>query len=185
MRPLLLLTVGAASLIASDELLARVTNHAGRFSAISREIWETPELGFHEIKSSRLLQEELRANGFTIQADVAGMPTAFVASWGTGKPVIGLMGEFDALAGFSQKHTPTQDPVQAGAAGHACGHNLLGAGAALAAVAIKEQMAAHGLKGTMRYYGTPAEERGGGKIYMIHAEIWMSPFIGTLTTPIG
>ena len=172
MRFFLLFIVSAGGLAAADEVLARVSSHADRFGAVSRQIWETPELGFHETKSSGLLQQELRANGFAIQAGVAGMPTAFTASWGSGKPVIVLLGEFDALPGLSQKDVPTQEPVQAGAAGHGCGHNLLGTAAALAAVAIKEEMAARGLKGTIRYYGTPAEEGGGGKIYMIQAGLF-------------
>jgi aminobenzoyl-glutamate utilization protein B len=154
------------------DVLANVAAHAERFGAVSRQIWETPELGFHETKSSNLLQQELRANGFTVEAAIAGMPTAFTASWGNGKPVIALLGEFDALPGLSQKELPTQDPAQAGAPGHACGHNLLGSASALAAVAIKEEMQARGLKGTIRYYGTPAEEGGGGKIYMIHAGLF-------------
>lgn len=153
-------------------MLARVAAHADRFGAISRQIWETPELGFHETKSSPVLQQELRSNGFAVQSGVAGMPTAFIASFGSGKPVIAIMGEFDALPGLSQKDQPTQSPVTAGAPGHACGHNLLGSASALAAVAIKEEIAARGLKGTIRYYGTPAEEGGGGKIYMIHAGLF-------------
>jgi aminobenzoyl-glutamate utilization protein B len=100
------------------------------------------------------------------------MPTAFTASFGSGKPVIVIMGEFDALPGLSQKDTSAQSPVVAGAPGHGCGHNLLGSASALAAVAIKEEIAAGGLKGTIRYYGTPAEEGGGGKIYMIHAGLF-------------
>src|SRR5450759_2757917 len=100
------------------------------------------------------------------------MPTCFVATWGSGKPVIGILGEFDALPGLSQKDLPTQQPVAAAAPGHGCGHNLLGSGAALAAVAVKEEMQARGIKGTIRFYGTPAEEGGGGKIYMIHAGLF-------------
>jgi aminobenzoyl-glutamate utilization protein B len=149
-------------------VLDRVAAHAERFGAISRQIWETPEMGFHEEKSAALL----RANGFTIAAAVAGMPTGFTATWGSGKPVIGILGEFDALPGLSQKDVPTLDPVTAGSPGHGCGHNLLGSGAALAAVAVKEDMQAWGLKGTIRYYGTPAEEGGGGKIYLIHAGLF-------------
>jgi aminobenzoyl-glutamate utilization protein B len=160
---LLALTPSAA------DVLSSVAAHADRFGAVSRQIWENPELGFHETKSAHLLQQELRAHGFAVEAGAAGMPTAFTASWGSGKPVIVLMGEFDALPGLSQKDVPTQDPMQAGAPGHGCGHNLLGSASALAAVAIKEEMQARGLKGTIRYYGTPAEEGGGGKIYMIHA----------------
>ena len=151
------------------DVLSNVAAHSDRFGAVSRQIWENPELGFHETKSANLLQQELRTNGFAVESGVAGMPTAFTASWGSGKPVIVLLGEFDALPGLSQKDMPTQDPVQPGAPGHGCGHNLLGSASALAAVAIKEEMQARGLKGTIRYYGTPAEEGGGGKIYMIHA----------------
>ena len=165
-----LLTAGCVS--AADTVLTRVAQHADRFGAISRQIWETPELGFHETRSSPLLQQELRTNGFAVESGVAGMPTAFTASFGSGKPVIAIMGEFDALPGLSQKDIPTQSPVTAGAPGHACGHNLLGSASALAAVAIKEEMQARGLKGTIRYYGTPAEEGGGGKIYMIDAGLF-------------
>ncbi len=172
MRTTLLIFLNASLFVASGGVLERVDSHSARFSAISREIWQTPELGFHETKSSDLLLQELRANGFTTQAAVAGMPTAFTASWGSGAPVIVLLGEFDALPGLSQKDVPVQEPVQAGAAGHGCGHNLLGAASALAAVAIKEELQARGLKGTIRYYGTPAEEGGGGKIYMIHAGLF-------------
>ena len=168
-----ILTLAAAgAAYGAGDVLALVAAHADRFGAVSRQIWENPELGFHENKSSALLQQELRANGFEIQAGVAGMPTAFTASYGTGKPVIALLGEFDALPGLSQKDEPVQSPVRAGAPGHGCGHNLLGAASALAAVAIKEEMQAAGLKGTVRYYGTPAEEGGGGKIYMLHAGLF-------------
>jgi len=170
-RTILFLLLIGARLPAAD-VLTRVAAHADRFGTVSRQIWETPELGFHESKNSGLLQQEMRANGFAVEAGIAGMPTAFTASWGSGKPVIVLLGEFDALPGMSQKDVPTIDPVEAGAPGHACGHNLLGTASALAAVAIKEQMQAQGLKGTLRYYGTPAEEGGGGKIYMIHAGLF-------------
>ena len=158
--------------LAADDVLTRVAAHADRFGALSRQIWENPELGYHEDKSSGLLQQELRANGFTVKDHLAGIPTAFTAEWGSGKPVIGIMGEFDALPGLSQQDSPTPSPVKKGAPGHACGHNLLGSASALAAVAIKEELQARGLKGTIRYYGTPAEEGGGGKIYMIHAGLF-------------
>src|SRR5215470_13286695 len=138
--------------MAAESVLPRVAAHAERFGAISRQIWEQPELGYRESKSSALLQQELRTNGFQVQAGVAAMPTAFTATFGTGKPVIVIMGEFDALPGLSQKDAPVQGPVQAGAPGHGCGHNLLGAASALAAVAIKEEMQASGIKGTIRYY---------------------------------
>jgi aminobenzoyl-glutamate utilization protein B len=172
LRGIVLGLLSAGALFAADDVLAHVAAHADRFGAISRQIWETPELGFHETKSSAALQQELRANGFDVRAGVAGMPTAFVASFGSGKPVIGIMGEFDALPGLSQKDVPELSPAQAGAPGHGCGHNLLGSASALAVVAIKEEMQARGLKGTIRYYGTPAEEGGGGKIYMIRAGLF-------------
>jgi aminobenzoyl-glutamate utilization protein B len=168
----LIVTASLLSAADSDDVLARVAAHAERFAAVSRQIWETPELGFHENKSSAVLQQELRANGFQVVVGVAGMPTGFTATFGSGKPVIALMGEFDALPGLSQKDVPALSPVLAGAPGQGCGHNLLGSASALAAVAIKEEMQAKGLKGTLRYYGTPAEEGGGGKIYMLHAGLF-------------
>jgi aminobenzoyl-glutamate utilization protein B len=175
--PAVLLFASAVALsrpivLAADDVLTRVAAHAERFGALSRQIWENPELGYHEDKSSGLIQQELRANGFTVKDHLAGTTTAFTAEWGSGKPVIGIMGEFDALPGLSQQDIPTPSPVKKGAPGHACGHNLLGSASALAAVAIKEEMQARGLKGTIRYYGTPAEEGGGGKIYMIHAGLF-------------
>lgn len=172
MHRLVLLIASALTLLAQDDVLTHVAAHADRFGTISREIWENPELGFHESRSSALLQQELKANGFRVKADVAGMPTAFTAEWGSGKPVIGLMGEFDALPGLSQKDIPVREAARNGAPGHACGHNLLGSASALAAVAVKEEMQARGLKGTIRYFGTPAEEGGGGKIYLIHAGLF-------------
>src|SRR5580704_5458809 len=156
----------------NDSVLARVAAHADRFGQVSRQIWEAAELGFHETKSSALLQQELKANGFQVQAGVAQMSTAFTATYGSGKPVIVIMGEFDALPGLSQKDDPSLTPVQAGAPGHGCGHSLSGSACGLAAVAMKEEMQAKGVKGTIRYYGTPAEEGGGGKIYMLHAGLF-------------
>jgi aminobenzoyl-glutamate utilization protein B len=169
MRNALLLVLTVGGMFGADDVLTHVATHADHFGAVSRQIWETPELGFHENKSSVLLQKELRDNGFRVKADVAGMPTAFTAEFGSGGPVIAILGEFDALPGLSQKDVPSQSAVVEGAPGHGCGHNLLGSAAALAVVAIKEEMQAKGIKGTIRYYGTPAEEGGGGKIYMIHA----------------
>ena len=148
---ILFLFFGVGIFGADDDVLTHVAKHAERFGAISRQIWESPELGFHENKSSTLLQDELKANGFDVKGGVAGMPTAFTAQWGSGKPVIGIIGEFDALPGMSQKDVPNLLPIKEGAPGHACGHNLLGSASALAAVAIKEEMQATGLKGTIRY----------------------------------
>ena len=149
-----------------------VDQHAAHFSATSKTIWEYAEVGYQEEKSSALLQRELQAAGFQIQAAVAGEPTAFVASYGQGEPVIGILGEFDGLPGLSQAATPDRSPVVADAPGHGCGHNLLGSGAALAAVALKEYMQQNRVAGTLRYYGTPAEEGGDGKVYMIRAGLF-------------
>ena len=147
------------------QVTSKVDAHAEHFGALSRQIWELAEVGYKEHKSSALLQTELKSAGFAVEAGVAGIPTAFVATYGSGKPVIGLMAEYDALPGLSQNDLPKRDPRVANAPGHGCGHNLLGAGVVLAAVALKEQ----GFKGTLKVFGTPAEEGGGGKVYMIRA----------------
>jgi aminobenzoyl-glutamate utilization protein B len=154
------------------QVLELVDQHAAHFSGTSRTIWEYAELGYKEQKSSALLQRELQAAGFRVEASVADEPTAFVATYGQGEPVIGILGEFDALPGLSQTATPDRSPVVADAPGHACGHNLLGTGAALAAVALKEYMERNQVAGTLRYYGTPAEEGGDGKVYMIRAGLF-------------
>jgi aminobenzoyl-glutamate utilization protein B len=155
-----------------QQVLQLVDQHAEHFSQTSRTIWEYAELGYHEEKSSALLQRELQTTGFRVQAPVADEPTAFVATFGQGEPVIGILGEFDALPGLSQAATPARSPVVADAPGHGCGHNLLGSGAALAAVALKEYMERNQVAGTLRYYGTPAEEGGDGKVYMIRAGLF-------------
>jgi aminobenzoyl-glutamate utilization protein B len=155
-----------------QQILELVDHHAAHFSATSRTIWEYPELGYQEEKSSALLQSELQSAGFRVQSGVADEPTAFVATFGQGEPVIGILGEFDALPGLSQAATPYRSPVVADGPGHACGHNLLGAGAALASVALKEYMERNHVAGTLRYYGTPAEEGGDGKVYMLRAGLF-------------
>ncbi len=165
-----LLTGAATAQAASDahaQLLKLVDQDAAHWQQVSKQIWDYAELGYHETKSSDLLQEQLKAAGFRVQAGVADEPTAFIASYGEGKPVVAILGEFDALPGLSQQPEPTRDPVKAGAPGHGCGHNLLGSGAALAAVSLKQYMEAHHIAGTLRYYGTPAEEGGSGKVYLV------------------
>ena len=136
-RTILLCFASAGLLSAADDVLARVAAHAAQFGEVSLEIWQHPELGFHETKSSALLQQQLRMNGFDVKAGLAGMSTAFTASYGSGKPVIAILGEFDSLPGLSQKVEPKLDPVEAGAPGHGCGHNLLGSASALAVVAAR------------------------------------------------
>ncbi len=136
------------------------------FTDLSDAIWDQPELGYHEFFASKAQADFLAERGFQIQNDVAGMNTAFIAEWGSGSPVIGFAGEFDALGGLSQKAQPEKEPVEAGAPGHGCGHNLLGVGCMAAAVGLKEWLADNGKSGTVRYYGCPAEEGGAGKTFM-------------------
>ncbi len=174
---LLLLSLAAGLIAAAQtpphkQIVALVDNHSAVYAQASKTIWEYAELGYHEDKSSALLQRDLKEAGFRIEAAVAGEPTAFIATYGQGGPVIGILGEFDALPGLSQAAVPDRTPVQAAAPGHGCGHNLLGSGAALAAVALKEYMVQNHVTGTLRYYGTPAEEGGDGKVYMVRAGVF-------------
>lgn len=143
-----------------------VDKHKAELINLSDQVWAFAETALKEFKSSKALADYAEQQGFKVKRGVAGMPTAFIAEFGSGKPVIGIMGEYDALPGISQKAQPTRDALAAGAAGHGCGHNLFGAGSLGAALAVKELMQAGKLKGTLRFYGTPAEESVGGKIYM-------------------
>jgi len=140
-----------------------------RITEISDKIWEYAELGLIEFKSSKLLADELERHGFKVERGVAGMPTAFVASWGEGKPVIGIMGEYDALPGLSQKPVPYREPLKPGAPGHGCGHNIHGTSGMAAALAVKYAMEKHGIKGTIKFFGCPAEENFDGKVFMVRA----------------
>ena len=171
MRIVLLLLMAGAALQADDKsaMLAKMDGAAVHYGDVSRKIWEFAELGYKENKSAALLKSELQAAGFQMEENVAGIPTAFTATFGQGKPVIGIMGEYDALPGLSQDTTPDRKPIADGAPGHACGHNLLGSASLFAAVTIKDWMTANNIKGTLRFYGTPAEEGGGGKLYMVRA----------------
>jgi aminobenzoyl-glutamate utilization protein B len=161
------LAAHAQSSPAHKQVLQLVDDNAANWKQVSKEIWGYAELGYHEEKSSTLLQTQLKSAGFAVKSGVADEPTAFIASYGQGKPVIAILGEFDALPGLSQQTVPDRDPVVANAPGHGCGHNLLGSGAALAAVAVMKYMQANHIAGTLRYYGTPAEEGGSGKVYMV------------------
>jgi aminobenzoyl-glutamate utilization protein B len=148
-------------------VIRSVESHEAELVKVSDEIWSYAETALKEHKSSKALADVAEKNGFRVTRGVAQMPTAFIAEFGSGKPVIGILGEFDALPGISQKNTSTKEPLQPGAAGHGCGHNLFGAGSLGAAIAIKEQIETGKLKGTIRFYGTPAEEAIGGKVYMV------------------
>jgi len=151
------------------QILAKMDGRAAYYGDMSRKIWEFAEVGYKEVKSSAVLRDELRKNGFTIQENVGKIPTAFIATWGSGKPVVAIMGEFDALPGLSQDSSPERKAIQSGAPGHGCGHNLFGTASAFAAIAAKEYLEAAKVSGTIRFYGTPAEEGGGGKVYMARA----------------
>src|SRR5210317_1263038 len=136
------------------------------------QIWNWAEVGYQEYKSSELLKAELAANGFTIQSEVADIPTAFIAEYSNGGPVIGILGEYDALPGLMQTASPFKEPRDDVMAGHACGHHMFGAASAWAAVSIKEWLVKTGTKGTIRFYGTPAEEGGSGKVYLVRAGLF-------------
>jgi aminobenzoyl-glutamate utilization protein B len=151
--------------------LRKMDSQAEHFSELSRRIWEFAEVGYKETRSSELLKSELRASGFQVQENIANIPTAFVASWGQGKPVIALLAEYDALPGLSQGDTPEKKPRAGGVAGHGCGHNLLGAASVFAAITLKDLLVEKRMSGTIRLYGTPAEEGGSGKVYMARAGV--------------
>ena len=149
-----------------------VENHKAALISLSDEIWANAETAFEEKKSSNLLANYAEKNGFKVERGVAGMPTAFVATYGSGKPVISVLGEFDALPGISQKAQPTKEALDKGAAGHGCGHNLFGTGSLGAAIAIKELMEQGKIKGTIKFLGTPSEEKYFGKIWMVREGLW-------------
>lgn len=137
------------------------------FAQLSDQIWEYAEMRFQEYRSAALLANFLEQEGFQVQRGIANIPTAIMASYGTGTPVIAFLGEFDALAGLSQKAgTAVKEPRIQGESGHGCGHNLLGTGSLAAAVAVKWVMQETGQKGTIRFYGCPGEEGGSGKAFM-------------------
>lgn len=150
----------------AERALAWIEENGGRLTELSDRIWEFAELGLHEHRSAGLLADALEAAGFRVERGVAGMPTAFVAIWGEGQPTIGFLGEYDALPGVSQKVSPVREELVPGGPGHGCGHNLLGVGALGAVIALKEEMQARGLCGTLRYFGCPAEENFSGKAFM-------------------
>jgi aminobenzoyl-glutamate utilization protein B len=152
---------------AAERCLEHIASRADTYGQIALQIWDFAEVGYQEYKSSALLQETLRAGGFTVRSNIAGMPTAFIAEAGAGTPVIGILGEFDALPGVSQSNAPYRDPRPEVRAGHACGHHLFGVASAATAIAIRDWLSSTGTGGTIRYYGTPAEEGGAGKVYFV------------------
>jgi len=153
-------------------LIEQVEEKAELSNSLSDQIWEWAEVGYQEDKSSGLLQQTLKVEGFDVEAGVAGIPTAFVAEYGEGGPVIAILAEFDALPGINQTASPDREERDGMGAGHACGHNLFAAGSTTAAIAIKDWLEETGTPGRIRLYGTPAEEGGSGKVYMVRAGLF-------------
>lgn len=137
------------------------------YKEVARDIWGYAELGFHETKSTARLQDVLKDAGFKLETGVAGMPTAFIGTYGSGEPVIGLLAEFDALPGLSQDSVAFKKPIIEAGAGHACGHHLFGTASTAAAVTLKEWLIKNKKQGTIKVFGTPAEEGGSAKVYMV------------------
>ena len=154
-------------------ITANVDGRGATLAATAKAIWDLSEVGYQETRSSGILQSELRKGGFTVTPGVAGMPTAFVASFKNGAgPVIAVLAEYDALPGLAQTTAPAKQVIADKAAGHACGHNIFGAASVTAALAIKDWMIANKVPGELRLYGTPAEEGGSGKVYMVRAGLF-------------
>ncbi len=144
-----------------------------KFGMISDSIWNFAELGMQEFRSSAILIKTLEKEGFTVEKGVAGMPTCFVATWGSGKPVIGILGEFDALPMLSQKAlTAKQMPIVAGGPGHGCGHNMMGTAGIAAAIAVKKSMVQNNIPGTIKFFGSPAEETVISRPYMVREGVF-------------
>ncbi len=171
---LLMATVVSAQKMTNNKkaIIASVEKHEAELIKISDAIWAAAETAFEETESSKILADYAEKNGFTVMRGVAGMPTAFTAVYGSGKPVISVLGEFDALPGISQKTQPTKEPYKEGAAGHGCGHNLFGAASLGSAIAVKELMESGKIKGTIKFLGTPSEEKFFGKIWMVREGLW-------------
>lgn len=157
---------------AKKAIVASVEAHKAELIRISDSIWAAAETAFEESTSATLLANYAEKNGFRVERGVAGMPTAFVATYGSGSPVISVLGEYDALPGISQKAQPTKEPLNEGAAGHGCGHNLFGTASLASAIAVKEWMQQEGISGTVKFMGTPAEEKFFGKIWMVREGVW-------------
>ena len=140
-----------------DEILLSIDNNNNKYEAAASAIWNLAEMGYQEYKSAAILQELLKQEGFSIQKGVAGIPTAFIANYGSGSPEIAILGEYDALPGLSQKAIPYKESNN-GKAGHACGHHLFGTASAAAAIALKEYLVKTKKSGTVKFFGCPAEE---------------------------
>ncbi len=163
---------GADTAALKARALTEIQSQYSTYKQIAMQIWDYAEVGYKEVKSSALLQKTLTDNGFTVKAGVADIPTAFVASYGSGSPVIGILAEFDALPGLAQQAVPVKTPIEGKNAGHGCGHHLFGTASVAAGIEIKKLIAEKKLSGTIRVYGCPAEEGGSGKVYMVRAGLF-------------
>jgi len=155
-----------------ENILSYLEKKQELLADLAKDIWDHPQLGLKETYASKLSADVLQKEGFSITKDVGNMPTAFIASWGKGKPIIGILGEYDALPGLSQKVSTKKGPTKDGQPGHGCGHNHLGVASLGAALAIKEAMKSNGINGTVRYYGCPAEETLIGKVFMAKSGVF-------------
>ena len=158
--------------IASDNVIKFLDSKSDEYTTMSNTIWSLAELGYQEEETSKLMQSHLKEENFSINNGVAEIPTAFIASYGSGKPIIAILAEMDALPGLSQDTKPERKIIKEEMPGHACGHNLFGTGSIAAAVAVKNWLIKTGTTGTIRLYGTPAEEGGSGKVYMVRAGLF-------------
>ena len=158
---------------ACEEIDGYLEKNRGEFTAVSDQIWDAAELGLREYRSARILLDKLEEHGFRTRSGLAGIPTAFVGEWGSGRPVLAILGEFDALPTLSQvSGLNEKQPLVEGGPGHGCMHNLLGTASLAAAVAARTYMEAHNIPGTLRYYGCPGEEHGCGKVFMTRAGVF-------------
>ncbi len=171
---LFFVTVNSAQKLTKSKqaILNSVEKHEAELIRISDAIWAAAETAFNETESSKILADYAEKNGLKVERGVANIPTAFTATYGSGKPVISILGEFDALPGISQKAQPEKEPYKEGAAGHGCGHNMFGTSSLGAAIAIKELIEAGKLKGTIKFLGTPAEEKYFAKVWMVKEGLW-------------
>ncbi len=155
-----------------EEVIKNLDGVYDNYKSTALKIWGFAEVGYKEYKSTQLLQETLKNNGFIVEAGVAEMPTAFIASYGSGKPVIAILAEYDALPGLSQNAAPEKTSVAGVTSGHGCGHHLFGTASIAAGIEIKKLIEAKKLTGTVRVYGCPAEEGGSGKVYLVRAGLF-------------
>jgi len=170
---LALLLASATFAQTKADLLASIDRHADQTWSVARQIWEWAEPGYQEVQSARLLADTMEQAGFQIERGVAEIPTAFTATIGEGRPVIGILGEYDALPGLSQDPIPERQPRPNGNGyGHACGHHLFGSASMAASLALAEALKASGHPGTIRFYGCPAEEGGAAKAFMVRAGLF-------------